>query len=382
MIYFDNAATTFPKPAAVQLASMQYFQRLGANPGRGGYQMSMDTSRKMFDCRQCAADFFGMKSAEQVVFTSGCTQSLNVALKGIVRKGDHLLISDVEHNSVLRPVHKLAEQGIITYTVVPVCLEDPWETVRRFEKAMTPNTRLLAVTHSSNLLGTALPVKELAELAHRAGALILVDAAQSAGILPVLPERDGLDYVAVPGHKGLYGPTGTGLLLIREGAPLPESLTEGGTGSYSVALNPPKELPDYLESGTLNTMGILGLEQGIAFVQGVGREKIAQKEAALAFALAKDLRKIPGLVLYSPMEGVRTAVLALNLQGVHSETVAAFLGERGIAVRGGLHCAPLTHKKLGTLDQGAVRASLGYFNSAAQAESLCRAMEEASKKLR
>lgn len=378
MIYFDNAATTWPKPAAVRESAVTFFHRYGANPGRSGHQMSMDTAGQVYRCREEAAQLFDISDASRVIFTQNCTQGLNQILYGALSEGDHLLISDLEHNSVLRPAYRMAREGKIQMDIVktvPGCDE---ATVDAFEKAIRPNTRLILTTHCSNVFGFRLPIEQLAAMAHRHHVLMAVDAAQSAGTFPIRCDTDGYDYVALPGHKGLYGPTGTGLLLIGKDAPALRPMILGGTGSLSREPEQPDELPDLLESGTLNTFGILGLLAGIRFVRRTGLEQIAAQEEKLAGRLRDQLRIIPGVLLIGEKEAFAGAapVVSFRIDGQTGEETAQMLGQMGFALRGGLHCAPLAHRKMGTLETGTARAGIGFYNTGEQVQALCRAVRK------
>lgn len=382
MIYFDNAATTWPKPSAVRENAVRFFSRYGGNPGRSGHRMSMDTAAQVYHCREAAAELFGLSDPSRVIYTHSCTEGLNMILKGVLRPGDHLLISDLEHNSVFRPAYRMAQEGRITFDIVATVPGNDDATVRAFADAMRPNTRMILATHCSNVFGFRLPVERLCNLAHRSGALMAVDAAQSAGMIPIDCRQDGFDYVAMPGHKGLYGPTGTGLLLIGENAPLPAPLLEGGTGSVSRSPVQPQELPDLLESGTLNTFGILGLAGGIHFVRRVGVRQIARQEDALYRKLRRSLSGIPGVTVIGDSAACQNAapVLSFQVGSQTGEETAARLAEMGFALRGGLHCAPLAHRKMGTLDRGTVRAGIGYFNTGEQVDALAGAVEKLARR--
>lgn len=377
MVYFDNAATTFPKPEAVRRGvdmAMVYF---GANPGRSGHNMSVETARMVYNTRAAAAEFFGAAEVEQVAFTQNCTYAINTVVKGLLRPGDHVIISDLEHNSVLRPLHALSEQGMISYTVAVTCPCDDDGTVRAFEAAMRPETKLIFCTHASNVFGIRLPIARIAELAHSRGAFIAVDAAQTAGAEPIDVTKQGIDFLCTAGHKGLYGPTGTGLLITPHGERLCP-LAEGGTGSLSMLYDQPDFMPDRLEAGTLNTVGIIGLGAGIEFVRGIGAARIAWREMAIAGMIYSGLSGCSGIKLYTPapVYGESLPVISFNIEGMSSEEVTAKLNERGFALRGGLHCAPLAHEKFGTLESGTARISVGIFNTDAQARSLVAAIRQ------
>ena len=379
MIYFDNGATSFPKPRQVALAVGEAFTRYGANPGRSGHPMSMQTAVKVYEAREGLADLFGTQSPEDVVFTANCTHAVNFALKGILRQGDHVIISDLEHNAVLRPVHTLAARGLITYTVAET-FPDPARTVASFKAQIRPNTRAIACIHASNAFGIVQPIEEIGQLCRQQDILFLVDAAQTAGVLELKPREWGIDFLCMAGHKGLYGPSGTGVLITALGSFM-DTVIEGGTGSFSDSYDQPVDMPDRLESGTINTMGILGLGAGVSFVREKTVEAIYTHEMMLASEALAHLRTIPGITLYTPdfAFGRHVPVLPFNLRDKTSEETTALLGEAGFALRGGLHCAPLAHKKMGTMETGAARISFGAFNTLAEVHKLCEAIHEIAR---
>lgn len=369
MIYWDNAATTWPKPTTVRLSACKANELYGANPGRAGHDMALKTAEKLYDCRRAAADFFGLKDLSGVVFTANCTTALNMVIHGLLNDDGRAVTSDLEHNAVMRPLAALSQQR---YDVVPWCPDED-ELVERFRRAIRPDTRLMIVTHASNVFGVTLPIRKLGELAHRYGVLFCVDAAQTAGVLPIDMEADHVDYLCVAAHKGLYAPTGMGMLLCREKERI-APLVRGGTGSYSMLLAQPNDLPDRLESGTPNTSGICGLHAGIAFVSNRGREKIHQHELALLQYVYDRLSDCSFVRFYTPRPCVNNTapVLSLNVGEWPSEQVAEVLNEHHIAVRAGLHCAPCAHRRFGTLEQGTVRLAPSVFSSRAEAEYICK----------
>lgn len=364
MIYLDNSATTFPKPQAVSLAVNHALRDFGFNPGRGGYRQSIATAQKIYEARSLIKDFFGMSSEENVIFTGSCTQAINTVIKGVLHKGDHVVISSFEHNAVLRPLQRLKDSGMITYSVAQVVPDDDEQTLMNFRGAINGKTRLFVCTHASNVFGNILPTKRLCALAHHYGVLFCLDAAQTAGVLPIDLQEDGYDFVCCAGHKYLYGPMGTGLLLIGDGREL-DPLIEGGTGSESADPNMPSYFPDRLEAGTLNVPGIFGLSAGVRFVREQGIDRIFQRETHLIERLEERLRSIKGVTVYGKGESIRSVpVLAFTLEKTDSEKAASILGEKyGVAVRGGLHCAPLAHRTMGTIERGAVRAAPSVFTT-------------------
>lgn len=373
MIYFDNAATTFPKPACVLHSVQSAFQHYGANPGRSGHQLAMETSMKVYECRESVADFFGAQ-VDEVVFGSNCTHVLNIAIKGILKYGDHVIISDLEHNSVLRPMHTMQENGWITYDVAKIAQDDQ-ETVASFEQHITASTKLIACTHGSNAFGIRVPIEKIGALAKKHGIYFLVDAAQTAGVLPIDMRRMQIDFLCTAGHKSLYGPSGTGLLITPHGEEL-STLMEGGTGSQSADYGMPLSVPDRLECGTVNTMGILGLGAGISFIRRKGIQTIHCHEMQVGAEIYRRLSQIPGVILYTKeFSAARNLpVISFNIDGMPSEIVTEKLSNMGFALRGGLHCAPLAHKKMGTLESGTVRISIGAMNTLEQGIRLCTAV--------
>lgn len=372
MIYWDNAATTWPKPAMVTAAVGQAMTRFGANPGRGGHTMGMEASREVYRCRETAADFFHLNNPAGVVFTLNCTMSLNLALKGILRTGGRVVVSDMEHNAVMRPLHALSPERP-AYDVAHTVPGNDDATVEAFRRCITPFTKAIVCTHASNVFGTQMPVQKLGRLAREYGLLFVVDAAQSAGVLTLDMEEDGIDFLCVAGHKGLYGPMGTGMLLCSERFLLP-SLIEGGTGSQSLLYDQPDELPDRLESGTPNTAGICGLRAGMEWVKAHGVEAIRRRELSYVQRLYDVAASMPGIRLYTPRpeEGKSVPVLSLNMEGRSSVEAAAELNRYGVAVRAGLHCAPSAHRKFGTLPGGTVRFAPSAFTTRQEVEQTCR----------
>ena len=376
MIYLDNAATSFPKPPEVIRAVRGVMEKIGGNPGRAGHRGALAGGRIMNRCRELAAEYAGLSSPEKVIFCLNCTDALNTVLRGALREGDEVLVSHAEHNAVMRPLMRYHDQGQITVRILP---PDPDgllspDTVR---DAIGPKTALMVLCHASNVTGIIQPAREIARACHDMGVPLLLDAAQTAGTEDV--SSVGADMIAMPGHKGLLGPMGTGLLCLGEGM-LPRPLREGGTGSASESLRQPTMLPDRLESGTANLPGIAGLSQGLRFVLR-HRAAIAEYEHALARRLREGLNDLPGVTVYGGPESMpQTAVVSFNIRDMDSGEAADEMNQRRIAVRGGLHCAPSIHAWLGT--QGAVRASLGPFNTERDVDALLEAVQEIAKKSR
>ncbi|MBQ5841177.1 MAG: aminotransferase class V-fold PLP-dependent enzyme [Clostridia bacterium] len=379
MIYWDNAATTWPKPPSVGTAVARALRDYGGNPGRAGHAMSLASAEQIFACRQAAARFFGLSDPARVVFTLNCTMALNTVIRGLVGEYGRVLISDIEHNAVWRPAWGLDIRR--PRVDVAKWSADEEETVDNFRRAIRPDTRLIVCVHASNVFGVTLPVRRLARLAHEHGIPLCVDAAQSAGILPLDMEADGIDYLCVAAHKGLYAPMGMGLLLCRDGEKL-QPLVRGGTGSGSRYPQQPQELPDRLESGTPNTPGICGLAAGLRFVEQRGRESIYQHELGLIQRLYDRLEDLNKVRLYTPrpVYGKSAPLLSMNVEGLPSEQVATMLNEQGIAVRAGLHCAPLAHGHFGTLPAGTVRLAPSAFSTAEEVEKICKVFSQIAQK--
>lgn len=363
MIYFDNSATTFPKPQQVTTAVQASFQKYGANPGRSGHKMSIAAAEEIYRCRVLAAELFNAPGPECVAFTLNCTEAVNMVLKGLLKPGDHVVTSTLEHNAVMRPLQALADKGV-TFTAAQVAPGDNDATVNAFRKALKPNTALVICTHASNVWGIRLPVERIAALSREYGIPMAVDCAQSAGVLPIDMQDAGIDYLCVAGHKGLYGPMGTGMLITAKGSEL-STIIEGGTGTASASFMQPDTMPDRMESGTPNVSGIAGLRAGMEFVKGKGTERIYAHEMKLVQALYDRLSKMKGVTLYTPRPEIPyyVPVLSFNVEGMRSELVGKALDERGIAVRPGLHCAPAAHSFYGTLETGAVRVSPSAFSN-------------------
>lgn len=377
MIYLDNAATTYPKPPSVQNAVASALHRFGANPGRGGHAMSMATAEEVYRTRCAVSDFFHAPGPECVAFTMNCTHALNAVLKGLLRPGDHVVVSCLEHNAVMRPLHKLEQCGV-TVTQARVVPGDNDATVDAFRRAMRENTRLVVCTHVSNVWGIRLPVARIAAMAHLYGVPVCVDAAQSAGILPVFLEEDGVDYLCAAPHKGLYAPMGTGLLVTARGGEL-DTILEGGTGTNSVSLKQPEEMPERLESGTINVPGIAGLRAGLAFVRQKGMERILRHEVDVMRQIYRALHRTEGVELFTgePDGETFAPVVSFRVRGDASEQTAAALTAQGVAVRAGLHCAPCAHAFMGTLESGAVRVCPSAFTTGRDVQGFVTALRQA-----
>ena len=362
MIYLDNGATTLHKPVGVADAVRRAMFTCG-NPGRGGHRAAMEAARTVFSCREKAARMFGCQP-EQTVFTQNCTHGLNIAIRTLVRPGARVVVSGFEHNAVTRPLHGLGAK----VTVAGRRLFSWPDTLEAWEQALKKGADAAVFTHVSNVFGYILPVEELAALCRRYGVPFIIDAAQSAGVLPVSLQDTGADFIAMPGHKGLLGPQGTGLLLCGR---QPEALLMGGTGSDSVSQNMPEQLPDRLEAGTLNVPGIAGLEAGLAYLERTGIQAVFRREQEQAQRCARGLEKL-GFRVFSGKE--QGGTVSFVPQG-DCEEFAGALAARGIAVRAGLHCAPLAHESAGTLHAGTVRVSFGHDASDSQTDRLIRTVK-------
>ncbi len=350
----------------------------GANPGRGGYAFSAATSEAVFGARAACAQLFGAEP-ENTSFTLNCTHAVNYAVKGLGRRGVHFVISDIEHNAVLRPVHACAAHYGGSYSIFSTSEQDE-VTLERAERAIRPNTAAMVCTAASNVTGRRLPIKALGELCRRRGIPLVVDAAQGAGVLP-LRMSDGISVLCAAGHKGLYGPMGTGL-LITDGTLLPQTVIEGGTGSMSESSEQPEFSPDRYESGTINTAGAIALGEGARFVAAKGTSAILRHEMNLCIRLCEGLRRMEGVVLYTDItlqnQDSFVPLVSFNLRGKSSSETAEELGRRGFCLRAGLHCSPLAHKKLGTLSGGAVRFAPSVFTSPQEVELLLRELRRIS----
>ena len=362
MIYLDNGATTFPKPQSVIKAVNEAMLLYGANPGRGGHSMALKAGKKVFEARQVLSEMFSC-SGERVIFCDNCTSALNTAIRGSLKKGDHVIISSLEHNSVLRPVHAMKNEGIITYDVFYVEPQSKEKTLTKLKGLIRKNTAAVICTALSNVFGTVLPTDEIGAYLKSRNILFIVDGAQAAGSRIIDMKKQGIDILCLPGHKGLLGPMGTGALLLSDGVEL-VPMKYGGTGSASMSPDQPSFYPDRLESGTVNLHGIAGLRAGLDFIRSEGIESISYRESQLIKALREDLSVIKGLTVYSDMHSVSdTNLLAFNMNNYHSEAVAELCDKRGIALRAGYHCSYLAHKSYGTEKTGAVRVSVGPFNT-------------------
>jgi cysteine desulfurase family protein len=367
MIYLDYAATSWPKPKEVLRAMMDFLEYSGGNPGRSGHRLSIAAARIIFAARESLAELFHAPDPMRVIFTQNVTYAINLALRGLVHPGDRVVTTSMEHNSVMRPLRSLEKQGV-KVEVVP-CNPTGCLDLQALKAALAQPTRLMAMTHASNVVGTLLPIREAADLAHQAGALLLVDAAQTAGVIPIDQPALGIDLLAFTGHKGLHGPPGTGGLLLGAQVNIEElePLVRGGTGSKSEFEEQPCMLPDKYESGTPNGVGIAGLGAGVRWVKTRGIESIRAHEEALTGMLLDGLDEIPGVTLYGTGSADKcTSVLSCRVAGLHVSEVGLQLDDDyGILSRVGLHCAPSAHRTLGTFPEGTIRLAPGIFTSPA-----------------
>jgi cysteine desulfurase / selenocysteine lyase len=364
LIYFDNAATSWPKPEAVYQAMEKFMRHAGASPGRSGHRLSIEAGRVVYEAREILAQLFNLDDPLRVVFTKNATEALNLAICGVLRPGDQVITSSMEHNSVMRPLRFMDEQGVILKVVN--CSSTGVLDPRDLETAITARTRLIILNHASNVVGTLLPVAEIGAIARRHKVLFCVDAAQTAGAYPIDTKAMNIDLLAFTGHKSLFGPPGTGGLCVAKGAEdVLEPIMRGGTGSASESEYHPRFLPDKYESGTPNTVGLAGLTAGVAFVLTQGVANIRLREEKLTRLLIDGMQKIPRVTLYGCRDvRQRVAVVSFTIGGLSSSEVAMQLDEDyDIMCRPGLQCAPLAHKTLGTFPSGTVRLSPGYFTT-------------------
>ena len=361
MIYLDNAATTLKKPPCVIDAVVQAMNSMG-NAARGAHSSSLTASRVVYDARCKIAGLFGCRQSENVVFTCNSTEALNIALNGVFQPGDHVITTDLEHNSVLRPLYRLEKQGVITLSFVPADSQGRPDYAA-FAGLIRPNTRAIVCTHASNLTGNMIDIAAVGKIAREHKLLFIVDASQTAGAVPIDMESMHIDILCFTGHKGLMAPQGTGGLCIREGVEI-RPFKVGGSGIHSYDQKQPSPYPTRLEAGTLNSHGIAGLSAALDYIAEIGVETIQKKEYTLMRRFYDGVSKMEGVTVYGDFAGERTAVVALNIRDYDSGAVSdALYEEYGIATRPGAHCAPRMHRALGTTDRGAVRFSFSWFNT-------------------
>lgn len=361
MIYFDNSATSYPKPLCVKFTAAKSLAQYSFNSGRGGYTESLKAAEKIFNVREKVGALFSCKP-ENVAFTKNCTEALNYAIKGSAVKGSHILISSLEHNSVSRVVNKICEKGYCEYSVFPCC-DNTEKCFNNFKIAIRKNTKLVICTFASNAFGTMLPIKEIGLFCRERGIRFIVDAAQGAGIYPIDMQKCCIDILCASGHKSLMAPMGTGFIALSDGIKL-NTVFEGGTGTNSLSFNQPSFMPERLESGTLNNPGIIALGRAIDYITDKGIEVLYKAEIELINYLYSSLKEVKDIKLYTePCEGKSMPVLSFNYKDYSSEKTSALLAQKGICTRAGYHCSPLAHKTFNTLNTGTVRISLGHFNN-------------------
>jgi cysteine desulfurase family protein len=383
LIYLDNAATTFPKPPGVLEAMARYQQEIGANPGRSGHRLSIEAARIVYETREKAALLFRALDPSRVVFGMNATEALNLALRGLLRSGDHVITTSMEHNSVMRPLRAMEREGV-SLSIIP-CSEEGFLDPTRVGRELHANTRMLVVNHGSNVTGTLQPIEEIGGICREKGILFLVDAAQTAGAVPIRMEEQKIDLLAFTGHKALFGPQGTGGLVI--GRVVDEKvivpLKRGGTGSRSEMEEQPEFFPDLCESGTPNTVGLAGLGAGLDFVLQEGVDKIRSREKDLTRMLIAGLRGIPGVTVYGPKDPQRQiGTVSFNIVGMEPSEAGLLLDEQNdVLCRVGLHCSPSAHKTIGTFSVGTVRFGISYLNTEEDIEGALKAVSRLAKRV-
>lgn len=380
-IYFDNGATSWPKPEAVYLAAEKFLRSGGANPGRSAHARSLAAERLLYESRERVARFLGAEKTEEIVFTLNATDALNMAIKGVLEPGDHVVYSPFEHNSVLRPLDTLRQRGVITTTMLPAVQGDTVDA-NAFAEATLPETKLFVCTHASNITGRIMPVKDIGKMASSLGVYFLLDAAQTAGALPLDLGDIAPHLAAFTGHKSMLGPPGVGMLYVKEGVKI-NSWREGGTGSRSDEEFQPDFMPDFLEAGTMNGPGIAGLNEGLKYIEDAGLKAVREHELQLCQRLLAGLEKIKGIRVFrvAPMDEY-VAVISFVLEGIDCGELGFILEEvYGILCRTGLHCAPQSHRAIGTFPGGTVRFSLGSFNTEQEVDYALNALSEIAARL-
>lgn len=373
-MYFDNAATSFPKPKCVPQQMLHYMENIGASPGRGTYASARKADQLLYDARKSICQLLHIPRASNVIFTSNSTEALNLVIKGILQPEDHVAATTIEHNAVWRPLKKLEQSHPIHIHTINISANGTLD-LKKAEQVLSQKCRLAVFIHGSNVIGNILPVKELVSLAHQYGTSVLLDASQTAGAVPMDLMDINADFVAFTGHKGLMGPTGTGGLYIKDGCVL-DTLKEGGTGSMSISPYAPEDPPDRYEAGTVNIIGIAGLYAAIKFLLETGVENIYNHEQKLIKQLMSALKDIKNITLYGPdAEKERLGLLSLNIKGMTPYEACRILDQKyGIMTRAGLHCSPQAHKTLGTLQTGTLRISTGWFNTESEIKELSQAL--------
>ena len=381
IIYFDNAATSWPKPPEVSAAMQKFMRKIAANPGRSGHRLSVEAARVIYDTREKLAQLFNITDPLQIVMAKNATEGLNIAIFGLLKSGDHVITSSMEHNSVMRPLRVMERRGV-ELTVIP-CDREGLIDPAHVNGVVKKNTRAIFLTHASNVTGTVMPIVDIGRIARERGLVFCVDAAQTAGSYPIDVEEMNIDVLAFTGHKSLFGPSGTGGLYIREGLDNEiEPFCIGGTGSRSEVEEQPDFMPDRYEAGTPNTVGIAGLQAGVDFVLFKGVDQIKRQEALLVKMFIEGLKSMPGIILYGhDSVDQRTPVVSFNIEGTDPAEIALQLDERfKIMSRSGIHCAPSAHKTIGTYPHGTVRFSFSYFNTEEQIIKALDVLNKISKR--
>ena len=384
VIYFDNAATSFPKPECVTQAVIQYMTQIGANPGRSGHKLSIEAGQIVFKARKSIATLFGLKNSMHVIFTSNATEALNIAIKGILQEGDHAITTSMEHNSTIRPLHELEKETFISLSIVQADktgILDP----NKIRKAITVKTKAVILNHASNVIGCIQPIREIGKICKEKGVIFIVDCAQSAGVVPIDINRDNIDILAFAGHKGLYGPTGTGGMVIADGFDYKKikPLKYGGTGSLSNKIDQPDFLPDRFESGTLNVAGLSGLLAGSGYIQKKtgGIEAILSHKSKLQnYFIQQAEMFVQDFICYSSSNLPSAGVVAFRLNKFSISDTAQILSDKyGIMCRQGLHCSPLAHQTIGTFPEGTLRFGFGIFNAEEEIDTAVQALKSISE---
>jgi len=383
MIYLDNAATSYPKPKEVGQAMLYFLEKVGANPGRSGHRLSIEAGRLLYQTRESLAELLNVIDPLRIIFTLNVTEALNLALKGLLQPGDQVITSSMEHNSVMRPLRELEKRGV-EVKVVPCSPQGILDPVD-IERAIKKNTKLIVLNHGSNVIGSILPISIVGEIARKHNILFLVDTAQTAGCYPLDIKKDNIDLLAFTGHKALFGPPGTGGLVIGERVDIKKlnPLKVGGTGSWSESEEQPDFLPDIYESGTPNTVGLSGLNEGVRFILKEGVDKIRQHELELTKKLIEGLKEIPEVIVYGEDQVKnRVAVISFNIKDQLPSEVGLRLDEEyNIMSRVGLHCAPAAHKTIGTFPIGTVRFSMSWFNTFEEVEQTILAVRNIARRV-
>lgn len=362
--YFDNAATSSPKPEEVYEAVEKAIKNLNVNPGRAGYKKAIDVGREIFNIREKIAKFFNLKNSSNVIFTANATESLNFSIKGSIEKDSHVITTNFEHNSVLRPLYYLKDEKNIELTFV--------DTYKEIEKNISSKTKAVVINHISNVNGTVQDIEKIGEICRKHNLLFILDASQSAGHIKIDMEKNNISILCATGHKSLFGIQGIGVLCVRDGVEI-SPLLEGGTGSYSKLKRQPKEMPERLEAGTLNTPGILSLGAGIDYINSVGINKIEDHENRLMNFFIDELKKMDRVTIYKSITDRQGTAISIDIEGISASDLAIILDEEfNIMVRAGFHCAPLAHKTIGTYETGTLRISIGFFNTQ---EEICYLVE-------